>query len=65
LVQTVAGEPHVVRQILRAIGPTDAAMLAHDLSAFARVEPLERADAAQRVPDSPRPRLVQHRVARP
>ena len=44
LVEPVAGQPHVVRQVLSALGAADAAVLAHDLSALTRIEPLEGTD---------------------
>src|SRR5262245_2916001 len=63
-VEPVTSQAYVVRQICLAVGTTDAAVLAHDRAAFARIEALERADAPERVPNRPRPRLIQHGLAR-
>src|ERR1700742_3250197 len=58
-VEPVAREADVVGQVGRAVGLPDLRVLAHDASLLLRLAALRSAAAPERVPDRPRPGLVQ------
>ena len=63
-VEAVTGEPHVVREVLFAVRPSNGGMLTKDAALLSPLELLERTGAPKRIPDRPVPLWVQHRLPR-